>query len=95
MEFRTDGASTNDWLGKSRDFRIAANIENIVSTLSIPTTPLPRENLYEALRKASVLLKKPSPIIEDELHLEFQIWDSLSDEALVNFEQQLINNGSW
>jgi len=90
MEPQTDAANMRSWLGTSPQIKITAYIENCVSTLNIREAPLSRVDFYETLRKFSVPFRKDrSAILEPQLDLEFQAWDALSDEALMNFEQEL------
>ena len=90
MEPKTNEANTRTWLEASSSIRIRAYIENYTPTLSIRERPLPSENLYDMLRKISVPLPVERVVtIERQLEMEFQAWDILSDEALMNFEQEL------
>ena len=90
MEPRTETVNAKDWIEANEGIKITAYIENRVSTLSVWQRPLPSENLFESLRKISVIVTKQQPTVaERELDMELQAWDALSDEALVSFEQEL------
>ena len=90
MEPLTNVTNTKNWLEASRGIRIRAYIESYTPTLSVRERPFPSGNLYDSLRKVSVLLPtKCAATLEPQLDIEFQAWDILSDEALVNFELEL------
>lgn len=89
MEPRTDTANTQSWQEGKR-IKLRPYIESCVSTLNMGEKPISGRNFYEALSKVSIRYKKSTSIpIEARLRQEFQSWDSLSDEALTNFEQKL------
>ncbi len=87
---QTDTANTNNWLEASKDSVIWSYIENYMPTSSIQGRPLAEEDLYEALKRVSVpYLGGCAANAEARLGMEFQAWDDLSDEALMNFELEL------
>lgn len=90
MEPKTDAANTRTWLEGSRDIRILAYVESYAPTRSVRERAYPGEDLYDALRRVSVLLPTNRvAAIPPELEAEFQAWDVLSDDALETFEQEL------
>ena len=90
MDPQTNVANTKDWREACRGIRIRAYIESYMPTLSIQERSSPVEDFYDALRKISVPLPtERAATTADELDMEFQAWDALSDEALVNLEQEL------
>ena len=90
MQPETDGANTRTWLEASKDMEIRAYIESHMPTLSVRESPSPSGNLYDTLRKVSVSLPTQRAVaLEPQLEMELQAWDTLSDEALRNFEQGL------
>jgi hypothetical protein len=87
MQPETNEVSTKTWLEASKDITIRAYIESYMSTLNIRENLSPSTGLYDALRKISV----PHPLrravtLEPRLEMELQAWDTLSDEALRDFE---------
>jgi len=91
MAPETNVANTKNWLEVSKGIRIRAYVENYVPTLNVRERPLPKEDLYDALRNISVPFptKRAAIAIEPEFDIEFRAWDALSDEALMNFEREL------
>jgi hypothetical protein len=92
---RTDAATTKDWLEGSERIEITSYVQSYVPTavaLEIPAIdPILDKSLLDTLVKSSMALRieQRSPATQPELELEFQAWDSLSDEAFLNFEQEL------
>jgi hypothetical protein len=95
MIAQTDTATTRDWLGGSERIKIAAYVQNYVNTafaLEISAiAPIPDKNFLDTLVKTDMALRleRQPPATQPKLELEFQAWDSLSDEAFLNFEQEL------
>ena len=90
MEPQTHEANTSTWLEANSDFRISAYVESCTSTIIMRQQLLPSEILYDMLRKISVPLPAERVVAtERQLETELQAWDALSDEALMNFEQEL------
>jgi hypothetical protein len=90
MESQTNELNTKNWLEATKGMKIRAYIEAYTPTSSMHGMPLPREDLYDAFKEISVpFSEKRTPIVEPQLDAEFQAWDMLSDEALINFEQGL------
>ncbi|MBL7179576.1 MAG: hypothetical protein ABIK98_15590 [Pseudomonadota bacterium] len=85
----TDSVSSNSWLEANKDIKVNAYIESLVSTLNLPVKPLEQQDLSEALNQTSFGVLVNTFPVESALDTEFQSWDSLSDEALINFEQNL------
>lgn len=52
--------------------------------LPMPTIDQPNNLKFQQSRPLEYL-----PIIDPQLDVEFQAWDTLSDEALMNFEREL------
>jgi hypothetical protein len=89
MEPRTDTVNSQSWLRGNR-ITLRPYIEGFMPTVSISKESITPQNLYEELRKVSIRYQRGTPIlIEPQLHQELQSWDALSDEALINFEQEL------
>jgi hypothetical protein len=95
MITQTFAATTKDWLEGSERVKIAAYVQNYVTTvaaLELPAlAPIIDENLLDTLAKTGMTLRleRRPPDIQTELEFEFQAWDSLSDEAFIDFEQKL------
>lgn len=95
MITQTDTATTRDWLGGSEKIKIAAYVQNYVNTaftLEISAiAPIPDKSLLDTLVKTGMAfrLERHLPAAQSKLELEFQAWDSLSDEAFLNLEQEL------
>ena len=90
MEPQTDTVNSKLWLGARRETKIAAYIENRASTLNIWEGPSTELDFYAALRQVSVSVgERRSIVVDHQLNLEFQAWDVLSDDALMDFEQNL------
>jgi serine kinase of HPr protein (carbohydrate metabolism regulator) len=90
MQPETSGANTNTWLEASKKMKIKAYIESFMPTLSVSRNPYPNTDLYDALKNISVpiSLQKVTDL-EPQLEMEIRAWDTLSDEALIDFEQRL------
>jgi hypothetical protein len=89
MEPRTDEVSTKDWLEASRDIVIRAYIENRTSYLTLLREPISLGNASQSHAEVSMPLTKQQPTVSGDLASELHVWDTLSDEALKNFEQEL------
>lgn len=90
MQPETSGANTNTWLEASKEMKIEAYIESFMPTLSISGNPYPNTGLYDVLKKISVPISlQPAITLEPQLEMELRAWDTLSDEALIDFEQRL------
>jgi len=90
MQPETTGVNTNTWLEASKDINIRAYIENFMQTFNIADKPNPSIGFDDALREISVPFPiRPAINRESKLDMELMAWDSLSDEALLNFEQGL------
>ncbi|MBN2187347.1 MAG: hypothetical protein JW732_07885 [Dehalococcoidia bacterium] len=61
---------------------IPHDIENKIKQVS-------RERTISETSIVTNALKYYLPLIEEGLETEFELWDALSDEALVNFEYEL------
>lgn len=83
-------ASTKDWLEASKEMKIRLIIENSVSTISMYQSPLVIGDSYNELKQMGLpFLPDLSVVKEPSLDSEFKAWDTLSDEALLNFEYAL------
>lgn len=90
MESQTCVASTKDWLEASKEMKIKLSVENSISTVNAYRFAVSLGELLDTLKQISLpFLGRPSVVVEPSLDLEFEAWDSLSDEALVNFEYAL------
>ena len=90
MEPQTQVASAKDWLEADTGIKIMPYVQNYALTSTVWNRPLPSMDFLAALRRISVPLPaQRRSELEPQLDLEFQAWDTLSDEALMNFEQQL------
>lgn len=95
MIVRTDAATTDDWLRANKEITIAAHVQNYTPTAAVlesPILPIPDKGALDVLTKISVSLpleRHPVSAAQIGLDLEFQAWDSLSDEAFLNLEQNL------
>jgi hypothetical protein len=95
MIAQTDAATTKDWLEGSERIEIAAYVQNYVPTavaLEVPAiAPILDRGLLDTLVRTSMALRleRHPPATQPKLEHEFQAWDSLSDEAFLNFEQEL------
>jgi hypothetical protein len=85
----TDRVSSNNWLEANKDIKLNAYIENFMPTLSMSEGPLEQQDFSETLKQVSLKVLTNDFPVESVLDTEFQSWDSLSDEALINFEQNL------
>jgi len=85
----TDSVSSKIWLEADKDIKLNAYTENLISTLNLSVRPLEQHDFSEALNQISLKVLINDLPVESALDTEFQIWDSLSDEALTNFEQDL------
>ena len=87
---QTDTANTNNWLEASRDSIILSYIENYMSTLSLQGRPLDEVEDYDEIERVTIPYGSEfAANAEAQLGMEFQAWDDLSDEALMNFETPL------
>ena len=89
----TDSINSNIWLESDEDIKIDAYIGDFVPNLIISETPLEQQSLSETLKQASINFSLNDFPIDSTLELES--WDSLSDEALINFEQTFGCSESW
>jgi len=90
MQPETNGVNTNTWLEASKDIKIRAYIENYMPTFNMVDKPNQYLGFYDSLREISVPFPiRPAINLEPYLDLELMAWDSLSDEALFDFEQGL------
>lgn len=90
MQPETNGANTNTWLEASKEIKIKAYIESYLPTVSICENHNPSVGLYDALREISVPFSMQRVItLESQLEMELRAWNTLSDEALIDFEQRL------
>jgi len=86
---RTDTINSQSWLGGNR-VKLRPYIESFMPTLSIGKKSISGQNFYEELTKVSIRYQRATSIpIGSQLHEELQAWDTLSDEALRIFEQEL------
>lgn len=86
MESQTGVINTKDWLEASKKLNIKLYVENSGSTM----TRYQYSPFNEGFRGASkVALIKPSMVMEPGLEAEFEVWDTLSDQALADFEYAL------
>jgi hypothetical protein len=83
----TDTVSSKVWLAPERGLKIGP-LEAYTSTFNIREQPVPHREFYELLMKTSVLVSR-KPVVETEFDMEFQAWETLSDEALEIFEREL------
>lgn len=90
MKPQTDSVNTHDWLEATKDLVIFPYIENYMPTSSLRGGPLPEADYYDELKRVSVPYRGEfAANAENYLNKEFQLWDDLSDEALINFETGL------
>jgi len=95
MITQTYAATTKDWLEGSERVEIAAYVQNYVPTAVAlemsAIAPILDKSLLDTLVKTDMTLRveRHSPATQPELEFEFQAWDSLSDEAFLDFEQKL------
>lgn len=85
----TDSVSSKSWLEANQDIKLNGYIESLMSTLNMSVRPLKQQDLSGALNQISLRVLIGNVPIDFTLDTEFQSWDSLSDEALINFEQNL------
>lgn len=85
----TDSVSSKSWLEANKDIKLNVYIEGLISTLSLSVKPLEQQDLSEALNQISLRVLVNNIPVDSALDSELQSWDSLSDEALINFEQNL------
>lgn len=88
MQPRTDEVNTKDWVEASRGIVVRAYIESRTATSTLPGRPIALGDVLRDLKETSVPLVR-KPVMPEDLEIELQAWDSLSDEALRNFEQEL------
>jgi S-formylglutathione hydrolase FrmB len=85
----TDSVSSKIWLEGDKDIKLNAYTDNLMSTLNLSVKPLEQHDFSEALNQISLKVLINDFPVDSTLDYEFQSWDSLSDEALINFEQNL------
>ncbi len=86
MSTLTETANSKSWFEENR---LCFCLENLMSTISVSERPAEQNDLIEILDQVSVRVLKDGFHIEPALDAEFRCWDSLSDEALMSFEQKL------
>lgn len=90
MRSLTHVANTRDWLEASKEMKIKFTFENSISTISMYQSPIPVLDFHDALKRISLPVSvEPSVVKEPSLDSEFRTWETLSDEALTNFEYAL------
>ncbi len=85
----TDSVSSNSWLESNQDIKLNAYVENFVPTLIISEKQLEQQSFSETLKQVNISFVLNDFPVDSDFDYEFQSWDSLSDEALINFEQKL------
>jgi len=91
MISQTDTVNTNNWREAMKGIEVSSYIERHMSTSTINARPFADVDHYNTLRRISVpYLDRFSANEEDQIEMEFRLWDDLSDEALLNFETELI-----
>lgn len=90
MKPQTDTVNTHDWLEATKDLVILPYIESYMPSSSLRGRPWAEIDHSEELRRVSAPYKgKIAVNAGNYLNKEFQVWDDLSDEALMNFETEL------
>ena len=90
MQPETNMATTNTWLEVSKELKIKAYIESYTSITSIYNSLCPIADLHDELIRISIPFPKQRDTTQDQqLEMELSAWDTLSDEALIDFEQRL------
>lgn len=90
MEPQINTANTKDWLEASKDLKIKAYIEAFTPTSNLIGMSCPQENLYEQFLHIGVpFIEQGASPMGLRLETEFESWDQLSDEALIDFEKTI------
>jgi len=83
MESQTQVINTKDWLNASKKLNIRLYVENSVSTITRYQYPPFNEGFRDT---SKMTLIRPSMVMESGLEAEFDAWDTLSDQALADFD---------
>ncbi len=85
----TDSVSSSNWLESNKDIKLSAYVEAFSFTLGISGQPSEQHGITETLKQGHFRFLLNDYFFDSLLDSEFQSWESLSDEALINFERKL------
>ena len=89
MPFATQQATSRDWLMVNEELILSIHLRSEVATISMHESPLDVKLMSNDPFSFMKFALTNDCIIADELRNELLTWDTLSDEALRNFEYGL------